>query len=93
MTNRIIIFWTLNLEKFLNSRMFSKSLHLFLLNITVPSNSNTTLKKNYDTVINYVHLDFKNSPALMRIRVIAMHVVYELRVFDVNSGPRAFKKS
>lgn len=93
MTNRIIIFWTLNLEKFLNSRMFSKSLHLFLLNITVPSNSNTTLKENYDTVINYVHVDFKNSPALMRIRVIAMHVVYELRVFDVNFGPRAFKKS
>lgn len=29
----------------------------------------------------------------MRIRVIAMHVVYVLRVFDVNSGPRAFKKS
>lgn len=29
----------------------------------------------------------------MRIRVIAMHVVYELRVFDVNSGPRAFEKS
>lgn len=93
MTNRIIIFWTLNLEKFLNSRLFSKSLHLFLLNITVPSNSNTTLKKSYDTVINYVHVDFKNSPALMRIRVIVMHVVYVLRVFDVNSGPRAFKKS
>lgn len=93
MTNRIIIFWTLNLEKFLNSRLFSKSLHLFLLNITVPSNSNTTLKENYDTVINYVHVDFKKSPALMRIRVIAMHVVYVLRVFDVNSGPRAFKKS
>lgn len=93
MTNRIIIFWTLNLEKFLNSRLFSKSLHLFLLNITVPSNSNTTLKKSYDTVINYVHVDFKNSPALMRIRVIAMHVVYVLRVFDVNTSPRAFKKS
>lgn len=93
MTNRIIIFWTLNLEKFLNSRLFSKSLHLFLFNNTVPSNSNTTLKKSYDTVINYVHVDFKKSPALMRIRVIAMHVVYELRVFDVNSGPRAFKKS
>lgn len=93
MTYKIIIFWTLNLEKFLNSRMFLKSLHVFLLNITVPSNSNTTLKKNYDTVINYVHVDFKNSPALMRIRVIAMCVVYELRVFYVNSGPRAFKKS
>lgn len=75
MTYRIIIFWTLNLEKFLNSRMFLKSLHLFLLNITVPSNSNTILKKNYDTVINYVHVDFKNSPALIRIRVITMCVV------------------
>lgn len=92
MINRIIIFWILNLEKFLNLCLFLKFLYLFFLNIIVLFNLNIIFKKSYDIVINYVYVDFKNLFVLMRICVIVMYVVYVLCVFDVNFGLCVFKK-